>query len=238
MLNDLNGLIVCSDSVGPSSGDFEHIIVDGDSSDGSLEYAQDLGSRPHTRVINQKTAFIYGAFNDGLNESRGQFVIYLHCGDRINLDIVMDLVRSFHDYDLIAGSCSQREGDLINLYYRSEREVLSASSMSILQPSLIIRLDKYREVGGFDEAFKISADVDCVLKILKTKCNVKYVDDLVVNMDEFGVSNNNYGRKLREHSVIKYRHGSILSALFYIPKRLMFDFVVIPLWIKIKFYAK
>jgi putative colanic acid biosynthesis glycosyltransferase len=234
VLNDINGLILCSDSIGLSKGEFEHVIVDGDSSDGSLEYGQQLASRPHTRLIKQKTPSIYGAFNDGLNESRGQYIIYLHCGDTLNIDVVMNLVRDYKDYDLIACSCSQREGEITNVYYRSERDAISVSSMSILQPSLIIRLDKYRKVGGFDDSFKISADVDCVLKILKTECNVIYVDALVVNMDEFSVSSKNYFKKIREHMIIKYRHSGIASAIFYIVKRVPKDFLVIPLWKKIK----
>ena len=53
VLNDLEGLILCATSIGLSDGEFEHIIVDGQSSDGSFEYAQTLSDRPFTRVINQ-----------------------------------------------------------------------------------------------------------------------------------------------------------------------------------------
>ena len=234
VLNDLDGLIYCCDSIGVSEGEFEHIIVDGHSTDGSFEYAQKFSARPFTRTIKQTSPSIYGAFNDGLYEAKGEHVIYLHCGDKLNLKLVMDLVRNFTDSDIIAASCSQKSGDDILNYYRSERDKISVASMSILQPSLIVRRSKYYQVGGFDNAFSISADVDCILKILKVSDKVSYVDDLIVNMEEFGISQKYYFKKLREHTIIKYRHGGLIQAFSYIPKRLALDYIVIPFWVIIK----
>ena len=236
VLNDLEGLILCATSIGLSDGEFEHIIVDGQSSDGSFEYAQTLSDRPFTRVINQTSKYIYGAFNDGLAAASGRYVIYLHCGDELDINLVLGVVRESDDADLIACSCSQKQGAEIVHYYRSERDQISASSMSILQPSLIIKLKKYRDVGGFDVNLKVSADVDCVLKILKTSCKVRYVDDLVVHMEEFGVSGSHYLQKLKDHTIIKYRHKNIFSAIAYIPKRMVHDYIVIPAWIRFKKY--
>lgn len=236
VLNDLEGLILCASSIGLSDGEFEHIIVDGQSSDGSFEYAQTLSDRPFTRVINQTSKYIYGAFNDGLAAASGRYVIYLHCGDKLDINLVLGLVRESDDADLIAGSCSQKQGERVVYYYRSERDQISASSMSILQPSLIIKLKKYRDVGGFDANLKVSADVDCVLKILKTGCKVHYVDDLVVHMEAFGISGSHYLQKLKDHTIIKYRHKNILSAIAYIPKRIIRDYLIIPVWIRIKKY--
>jgi putative colanic acid biosynthesis glycosyltransferase len=233
-LNDLDGLKLSAESIGLSNGEFEHIIVDGNSTDGSYEYAIDLSSRSNTRVIKQRTHSIYGAFNEGLDESKGEYVIYLFCGDTMNIDTVKNLVKLYGQYDIIACSCTQRKDEGIKYYYRSERDEISVSSMSILLSSLIVKLDKYKIVSGYDDNFKISADVDCILKILKTACKIIYVDDIIVNMEEYGVSSDNYFKKIKEHTIIKYRHGSIVSAMIYIPKRLLFDFLIIPVWIQVK----
>tara|TARA_B100000795_G_scaffold211093_1_gene164728 strand:+ start:1086 stop:1835 length:750 start_codon:yes stop_codon:yes gene_type:complete len=239
VLNDLEGLILCCNSIGLSEGEFEHIIVDGLSTDGSFEYAQKLSERPFTDAIKQTSPSIYGAFNDGLEAAKGEYVIYLHCGDELNLDAVMSLVRDSDGCDLIAASCSQKSRDDILNYHRSERNKISVDSMSILQPSLIVRRARYEQVGRFDCDFKISADVDCILKILKVSDNVRYVDDLVVHMEEFGLSQAHYFKKLREHTLIKYRHGGLIQAFNHIPMRLLLDFAVIPLWVRVnKFYPK
>lgn len=223
--------------MGKSNGDFEHIIVDGNSADGSFEYALKLSKKPFTKAFKQTSKYIYGAFNDGLAQAKGEYVIFLHCGDILDLNIVLKLVKEYDD-DLIACSCSQKQGKKIVHYYRSKRDQISAASMSILQPSLLIKLKKYREVGGFDEKLKISADVDCVLKILKSNCKSRYVDDLVVHMEEFGASGSQYFTKLKDHTVIKYRHRNIFSAAAYIPIRLFRDFIIIPIWITVKKYLK
>ena len=207
VLNDFDGLVLCANSIGHSNGEFEHIIVDGHSTDGSYEYAEELSDRPYTQVIKQTSKYIYGAFNDGLRAASGKYVIFLHCGDEINLETVMSLVKNSESYELIAASCSQNSAHEVKYYYRSERNKISVNSMSILHPSLIIQRDKYNEVGGFDEYFKISADVDCIFKILKISKKVRYVDDLVTHMEEFGFSQSHYFKKLREHTLIKYRHG-------------------------------
>lgn len=147
---------------------------------------------------------------------------------------MLKLVKVNDDADLIACSCSQKHNNDIVYHYRSARDKISARSMSILQPSLIIKLKKYIEVGGFDSRLKVSADVDCVLKIIKTNCKVYYVDDLVVHMEEFGLSGSHYYRKLVDHTIIKYRHRNLLSAITYIPIRLFRDFFIIPIWIRVK----
>jgi glycosyltransferase involved in cell wall biosynthesis len=228
VLNDLQGLKLCANSIGVSTGEFEHIIVDGGSSDGSFEYAIQLASRPFTRVIKQRSNGIYGAFNDGLSVAEGYYIIYLHCGDELYLDAVINLVRAEDGCDVIAASCSQKIGDTVQTYLRSSRSKLSPASMSILQPSLIIRREKYYEVGGFDNFFRISADVDCVLKILNLGSDIRYSDEIVVHMEEFGLSKESYFRKLWEHTIIKFRHSSIFRSALHIPQKLFLDFLVIP----------
>lgn len=61
--------------------DYEHIIVDGASKDGTLPLVEHL-STPHTRVHSEPDRGIYDAMNKGLGLARGQYVIFMNAGDR------------------------------------------------------------------------------------------------------------------------------------------------------------
>ena len=53
-------------------GDFELLIKDGGSTDGSIEGVSDLLEDPRIRVINRKDKSIYDAMNQAVEESKGQ----------------------------------------------------------------------------------------------------------------------------------------------------------------------
>ena len=88
-------MVLCTNSVGISNGEFEHIIIDGNSTDGSYEYAEKLSERPHTKVLKQTSKYIYGAFNDALRVASDEKTLFglLHCGDEINIETVMKLIK-------------------------------------------------------------------------------------------------------------------------------------------------
>ncbi len=225
---------VSSNSIGISKGDFEHLIIDGNSTDGSFEHAQMLSKQSSTRLKKQSSKYLYGAFNDGINASKGKYIIFLYCGDVININKVFNLINKFENFDLIAASCSQKINNKIITYLRSDRQKLSVDSMSILHSSLIISREKYYAVGGFDTRLKISSDVDCVLKIIKISKKIKYVDDVIVYMEEYALSKTHYFKKLKEHSIIKFRHGGLFKALVHIPKKLILDYIIVPLKLTVK----
>tara|TARA_Y100000816_G_C26095036_1_gene579286 strand:- start:1395 stop:2159 length:765 start_codon:yes stop_codon:yes gene_type:complete len=234
VLNDYKGLVKSISSITIPNGEFEHIIVDGGSTDGSFEYAKEYSNNKDTQLLNQKSDGLYGAFNDGLKIARGEYVIYLHCGDTLNILNVFRVINSSLTAEVIACSCSIEDRGKIIEYLRSERPTISFSSTSILFPSLIIKLDAYKKVGGFKESFQVSGDVDCILRMISQGMSVAYSDKLIVEMEQWGVSSKRYYRKIFEHMIIKYDYLGFINAAIYIPKRLTIDFLVLPIWIKYK----
>ncbi len=70
--------------------DYEHIIVDGLSSDSTLDIAEAQGT-PRTRINSQRDRGIYDAMNTGLDLAQGQYVIFLNSGDRFHAPDTLQL---------------------------------------------------------------------------------------------------------------------------------------------------
>ena len=79
--NDLNGLIKTSNSVKSQSfKNYEHIIVDGGSTDGTTQFLY-LNSNAFDVIISEKDDGIYDALNKGISIANGRWIIFLNSGD-------------------------------------------------------------------------------------------------------------------------------------------------------------
>lgn len=101
--NDLAGLIKTRESVVRSgAGDWEHLIVDGGSTDGTVGYLGSLG--PSVRWSSGKDAGPYDAMNKGARAAAGEWVLFLNSGDTL---------ASPEALHLLAGAANTTEADLI-----------------------------------------------------------------------------------------------------------------------------
>jgi putative colanic acid biosynthesis glycosyltransferase len=79
--NDLGGLRRTHESVrGQSCRDFEWVIVDGGSTDGSVEWIKDVVG-PSARWASERDRGLYDAMNKGLERARGEYIVFLNSGD-------------------------------------------------------------------------------------------------------------------------------------------------------------
>lgn len=74
-------------------GDFELIVKDGGSSDGSLEKNRELLKDPRIRVITEKDTGIYDAMNQAVSHAEGQYIFFLNCGDTLYDETVLEKVK-------------------------------------------------------------------------------------------------------------------------------------------------
>ncbi len=110
-------------------GDFELIVKDGGSSDGSLEKNQDLLSDPRVRVYTEKDTGIYDAMNQAVGHASGKYLFFLNCGDTLYDENVLEKVKQAAEKDAqgleesskdqISGS---RAGDFCTADASMERE--------------------------------------------------------------------------------------------------------------------
>jgi putative colanic acid biosynthesis glycosyltransferase len=92
-LNDLSGLRRTRASIEEQSvGDFEWIVIDGDSSDGTVTELQNC-HLPNFNYVSEKDRGLFHAMNKGLALVRGQYVIFMNSADRFAGPSVLRTIR-------------------------------------------------------------------------------------------------------------------------------------------------
>ena len=229
--NSESTILECLDSVGSQSyKNLEHIIVDGKSSDGTVNIINSTINNINstTIFISEPDNGIYDALNKGIMASTGEIIGFLHSDDLYsNSNILSHVMESFTDPNICAVY-----GDLQYVKKDDTTKVIRKWKSSHFQrwklyfgwmpphPTLFVRREWYKKIGNFDTRYKISADYDSILSLfLNRDFIVKYIPILFIKMRMGGASNRslvNVILKSKEDLCIARNHklGSIFPIFF------------------------
>lgn len=91
--NDLPGLRRTVASVdGQTDQDWEHLIVDGGSTDGTAAWLRELPEDERRSWTSESDRGIYDAMNKGLDRSNAELIVFMNSGDCLSHDRVLELV--------------------------------------------------------------------------------------------------------------------------------------------------
>ena len=181
-------------------GDIEHIIIDGASTDGTKEliinYQLSIinSQSPKVRWISEPDGGIYNALNKGIAMATGDVIGFLHSDDVLySPDSIGQIAAAFESSgaDVVYGDLEYRHGDKVVRRWRSNafrRGDLKYGWMPP-HPTVYVRREVYRQVGPYDEWFRISADYDMVLRIFTAGYKTRYIPQVLVAMETGGASN-------------------------------------------------
>ncbi|WP_170585664.1 glycosyltransferase family 2 protein [Ruegeria arenilitoris] len=147
----------------------EHIIQDGASTDGTVEFIQDLiADAPRTRLISEPDQGLYDAMNRGVEAARGEYVLFLNSDDSLAADDVLNraadvLVRRGPDFAY--GSTVERGSDGQILKDRRPDPNSVLQRMPFSHNSVFIRSDLFNRLRGHDLGFAVASDYDLVLRM-------------------------------------------------------------------------
>ncbi len=187
----------------------EYIIVDGQSTDGTLgmirEYIPRFKGR--LRYISERDKGIYSAINKGIKMSKGGLIGIINSDDYYEPDAVEKVVSGLTDskYQVLYGYCRvidhHREIALIKNRHQELKEAM------IPHPTCFVTRNAYRDFGMFLTAYKISADYDFMLR-LYTSRKVAFIQiGEILSTFRAGGASYNFKRCTLETIVIKYRYG-------------------------------
>lgn len=173
----------------------EHIIVDGESKDKTLDIVSEYPSI--SKFICEKDNGIYDAMNKGVKLATGDIIGILNSDDIfIHNEIISEIINEFKtkDIDALYGNISyfsNGQPNIITRYWKSKpyHPTFFEEGEVPPHPALFVRKKVYDEIGLYKPHYKIAADHDFMFRMLKIH-NYKslYIDKTIVKMREGGVS--------------------------------------------------
>jgi glycosyltransferase involved in cell wall biosynthesis len=199
----------------------EHIIIDGNSSDGTQEIINSF-SYSNMMVVSEKDDGIYFALNKGFLNSSGDIVGILHSDDTFsNPEVLQKIIEAFKDPKV-----SAVYGDLDYVSNRDPSKIVrhwKAGNFSKLNlafgwmpphPTLFLRRDTIIKFGLFNTRYRISADYDFILRYFGIDdFKSIYIPNVLVNMRVGGASNKSISNVLKkswEDFLIIHNHNKYL----------------------------
>ena len=169
-LNNCDGLQRTIDSVvSQTFKDFEWIVIDGGSSDGSRELIERYAEH-FAYWVSEPDSGVYNAMNKGIREAKGEYLLMLNSGDCLVEDgTVETVVRYLDGTDIVQGNVlDNQNGDWSKNrgYGRSELTFRDIYQGHFLHQASFIRKDLHERYGLYDETWRIAGDTVFFLKAL------------------------------------------------------------------------
>ena len=195
----------------------EYIVVDGASSDGTLEVIQRYQDRL-SKVVSEKDAGIYDAMNKGLALASGDYVLFMNSGDELYApDTVKNVFSTAPNADIYYGETEMfnEAWQSIGKRRHSVPEKFTWQSfrfgMTISHQAIYIRRTL---TEPYDRQYELSADIDWILTAAKkAKTSVK-VSGYVAKYLVGGMSKKRHQQSLKERFAIFTKHYGLLPNLF------------------------
>ena len=233
VLNCVNTIEYTIQSVSSQSHvDIEHIIIDGQSTDGTLEILQRY-SEQVSLIVSEPDSGIYHGMNKGLALATGDVVGFLNADDYYQHEnVISDLCAVFDD-PTIQGCYADLvyvdplQVDKIIRYWKSKdyQPGLFEKGWMPAHPTFYVRREVYKEHGVFNIDYKFHADLEITARFIAVKkIKTRYVPDIWVRMRTGGATNRSLKNiikgNLESYKACK-KLGLKITPLYFITKTLM-----------------
>ena len=225
--------------------DIEYIIVDGASTDGSVEVIRDAieGHEDKVKFISEPDHGMYEAINKGIRMATGDYIGLVHSDD---------FLYSSHTISDIAKRLKETRADFLygdGLFVNPEntdkvvRKWIGGTyrlwkvrhGWLPLHPTCYIRRDVMEKLGGYDESYMIAADTDLLVRyLLDNHVKTDYLKKYIVRMRMGGMSTDNSRRAkmwkedIRVYSSHGFKHVTLTKIekmLWKVPQFVMAKFM-------------
>ena len=221
-----------------SYADVEHLILDGLSSDRSVEMAQTYKQRSdeartgHEVVVcSERDSGLYDAMNKGIARATGDYIVFLNAGDTFPSEATLEhIAHSIGDGEALPGVI-YGDTDIVNdegrfLRHRRLQPPTKLTWRSFRNGMLVCHqafyvLTTLAKDNPYNLNYRFSADVDWCIRVMKEAerrhLTLKNVDEVVVNYLDGGMTEKNHRASLRERfSVMRRHYGLPLTLIMHV----------------------
>ncbi|KAA6329276.1 PGL/p-HBAD biosynthesis glycosyltransferase [termite gut metagenome] len=197
----------------------EYIIIDGDSTDGTLLLIEKYRTHIHT-LISEPDKGLYDAMNKGIVHASGDYLCFLNAGDSFHTDdTLQQVVQSFTETglpDVVYGEtalvdenghflCMRRLSTPKELTWKSFKQGMVVCHQAFFAKRLLV------EPYGLQ--YRFSADFDWCIRIMKKACLLHNTHLTLVDYLEEGTTTQNRKASLKERFRIMAKHYGTMSTV-------------------------
>jgi glycosyltransferase involved in cell wall biosynthesis len=196
----------------------EHIIIDGGSSDGTLDI---LAKYPHLQVVSGRDSGMYAALNRGLGLAKGGIIAFLNTDDEYLPGALSRISSAFEEFDAdaLAGQAQmlglgQDQVVTLNQYMDPFDTILMGVPIF---NAWFFRAGVFNQLGSFDTSFRIAGDREFLIRFSLAGLRVQLLEQVVYRYHQHGdsLTLSRHGSQLfpmlEEHVKIYDHFSSILS---------------------------
>jgi len=200
--------------LGQTYENIEYIIVDGASTDGTMEIVEKYRNKIDV-VVSESDKGVYDAFNKGVGLATGDFINFMNADDYFSTNTILEKIVSHilnhPNLMLLHGNVKAIDETTGHWHYRGQSLSFKDFEKGQMCPhqSVFTRRELFTEFGGFNLAYKILADVDFTIKCFKKyEEYIKYVPIEVAHFRLGGLSSSLQHEKNMhyENAIIHFNH--------------------------------
>ncbi len=217
----------------------EYIIIDGNSSDNTIDilksYEANFSKRGITyKWVSEPDKGIYDAMNKGLLLSRGNLIGILNSDDWYSnnaIELIISKIIKWNNFTIISGKknkVNSKKEILKTIQNKKNIKKYIHRTMPINHPATFVFRSVYDSIGFFNIHYKLSADYDLIFRAYNAGVKFLFTDEIIVNMRNNGATHQtrNLFITAKEDFLIR-KKNNVKYANFYYLKRILFNFLVI-----------
>ncbi len=214
----------------------EHIIIDGKSTDGTVEAAEAYRRESVSRntghkviIVSEHDKGLYDAMNKGLKTAEGDYIVYINAGDVFpDAHTLSDVAKAANKSETLPGVLFG-DTDIVDntgnfLRHRRLHPGKELSWKSFRQGMLVCHqafyaLTSIARQTLYNNRYKYSADVDWCIRVMK-ECEKEgrktvNVNRVVVNYLAEGMTTTHHKASLRERFHVMRRHYGLFPTILF-----------------------
>ena len=199
---------------------FEYLLIDGASTDDTVAKAKASGIE-FAHIVSERDKGLYDAMNKGIKLAKGDYLCFLNAGDAFHAPDTLEKIAAVAaSYDelphVLYGETAEVDEQRQFVRMRRLQAPEKLTWKSFRHGMLVCHQAFYarRDIAPlYDMQYRLSADVDWCIKVMKRSSNLVNVHQTVVDYLQNGISLQYHRASLMERFRIMCRHYGVLSTV-------------------------
>src|SRR5262245_18066749 len=200
----------CESVAGQDCVPIEHLVVDGGSTDGTLDVLRERGVRHESAP----DAGLYDALSKGVRMARGEFVHIMDADDwYAHRSVLSSVVAAMtaHEWDVCHARAAHVTASdrVVRVFGRNLDKRRLLKKMRVAYTTVVVRRAVYEQYREFSVGFRVAADYEFLLRVWD-RVRAGFLDEILVHVAIGGISTRpeNVVRSYRESMAAAVIHGA------------------------------